>query len=291
MGTSKSNSGPTGGVPLLPNWAIGNIPPDNPEKEPMPDLEIQPDSMPDKDLPQPDKDVQQPDQNATKNDVWMPVRRSFTSYLKNPSRSKLKRTIKRYVTASGGSKGISHTSLGGKSTARKFGIFLSTIVSQGSNEAIKRLGILDFTGKSSEFIFAKLAETLSPIGNVLDDPYARSAVSDTLSRIFEEFEVEGRNFDELDKLTAEQAKELMEYFLSSYIFERLISEIGRTLINKDYSSKEVVEKEFEIEEYIRGEVKIELQDFDVTHIDLSGSTGEDIISRIFINAYSIFEKL
>jgi Glu-tRNA(Gln) amidotransferase subunit E-like FAD-binding protein len=275
MGTSKSNYGPSGGVPLLPDWAVA--PPNNKDKDTIPDLS---------NLPKP-----QPDQLKPTTDVWRPVRTSFSSYLKNPSPKKLNRTIKRYVIASGGSKGISRSVVAGRTTARKFGKFLSDIVVHGSDEAIKQLGILDFTGKSSEFVFAKLAEALSPDGNVLDDSYARSAISDTLSKIYEEFEIEGKSLDELDNLNTDQAKELMESFLASYIFERLISELGRTLINKDYSSKEVVEKEFEIEEYIMEEVKLELQDFDVTHIDFMTSKGDKLISKIFSNAYSIFEKL
>jgi hypothetical protein len=291
MGTSKSNSGPSGGVHLLPDWAIVNMPPNNKDKEPIPDLSNQP--QPDKE-PIPDVSNQpqpQPDKAEPIIDVWRPVRTVFSSYLKNPSREKLNHTIKRYVKASGGSKGISGSAVAGRTTARKLGKFLSNIVVHGADEAIKKLGILDFTGKTSEFVFTKLAEALSPTGNVLDDAYARSAISDTLSKIYEEFEIEGKSLDELDNLDAEQAKELMEYFLASYIFERLISELGRTLIDKDYSSKEVVEKEFEIEEYIREEVKLELQDFDVTHIDFMTSIGEKLISKIFSTAYSIFEKL
>ena len=279
MGTSKSSSGPSSGIPLLPDWAIDN---DNVEDN---DGNSRPDE-------EKDKTDSESNESIPVTQSWRPVRTAFTSYLKNPSKAKLKDTVSKYVKASGGSKKIANSVIAGKAIAGHFSYFLSDVVKEGAYKALENLGIGDITGKSAEYVFTKLAELLAPKGNEADDPYARSAISETLSKIYEDFEINENDIDELDNLSIEKAHEFIEFYLSTYIFQRLMAELCKTLIDrKNYSEKEIIDREYEIKEYIDECIRLEFKDIVITKIDFSTNNGKAKITEIFNNAYSILEEL
>ncbi|MEZ5196415.1 MAG: Qat anti-phage system associated protein QatB [Bacteroidales bacterium] len=281
MGTSKSSSGPSGGIPLLPDWVDdqeGQDGNDNHNEE----------NQNGEDSPKDD----QKEERRPKTESWRPVRTAFTSYLKNPTKKKLGNTLGKYVKGTGGSKKISSSVISGKSTGARFGGFLSDIVEKGSSEALKILGVGDIEGKSAEYVFTKLAELLSPKGNEADDPYARSAISETLATIYEELEEDEKSIDDLESLTPEIANGYMVTYIGTYIYQRLMAELGKSLVERsDYSEKQLIDREYEIKEYIQETLKIEFKDSDLTKVDFSSPEGKEKIDEIFNDAYSILEDL
>lgn len=275
MGTSKSNSGPSKRSALLPDWV-------NPAEDTGNNQSTE------------NAENSQP-QNQHKNNqqaTWKSTRNAFASYYKSSNNSnKLNIALSRYVSASGGSRGITSSILAGKSTGIRFGSFLNDIVKNGSVETIKKLGIQDLEGKSLDSIFAELARTISPAGNEADDPYARSAISEALTKVYEELELQNKDILELDNLNPDQAFEFFELYITSYISEKLTSEIGKNLENKEFTEKEVIDKEFEMKEYIKDAVKLEFKDINLNDLDLSSSTNKEKIDEIFETAYQIMELL
>lgn len=282
MGTSKSNSGPSKKSSLLPDWAIEDTNSQNAntsnDSEVLENNELAND--------------QKPNLNNEPKIEWRSVRTAFTSYYKSSNdSSKLNTALSRYVKASGGGKKITSSIISGKSSGIQLGSFLNDISKNGFKEAFKRLGIENLTGQSIESVFAQIARTLSPNGNEADDPYARSAISEALSKIYEEFELSNKDISELDNLDSAKAVEIFELFIESYISERLTSEMGKTLENKDFSEKEVIEKEFEMKEYIKEAVKLDFKDINLDDLDLSSTENSKKISEIFETAYKIMELL
>ena len=153
------------------------------------------------------------------------------------------------------------------------------------------MGIKDLTGKSIESVFTQIAETLSPKGNEGDDPYARAAISEALSKIYEEFELADKDISELENIDQSKAFVFFELYVESYISERLIAEMGKNLENKEFSEKEVIDKEFEIKEYIKNAVKLEFKDVNLNDLNLSNPENSEKINDIFETAYQIMELL
>lgn len=278
MGTSKANSGPKRGTPLLPDWAES---PD--DQKPVEGNEGQ-------DNPKPEEQKDNPQQNKRLTGDFGAVRRSLTSFLKNPSKGSLKRTTQRYVSASGGAKGISDSAIGGKRSAVRLVSFLSDVVNEGTQKAFEKLGISDLEGLSANKAFTKLFNFLSPSANLVDEPYARSAISEVLSKIFERFELQDREISELDNITPELALEFTEIYISEYIIDRLMSELGKTLHDKEYNPKEVLEREYEIKEFVNEQVKLELEDVNYESGGISENEGKKIVDSVFELAYSILES-
>lgn len=279
MGTSKANSGPSKHSSLLPDWAKDEENQNNPEDT-------------NNDATENSANNHNSSEHASSEPDWKNVRGAFTSYFKSSNdKLKLNRALSRYVKTSGGAKKLSNSVLSGKSSAIKLGGFLNDISQNGYEEAFKKLGIADLTGKSIDVTFVKLAETLSPKGNEADDPYARSAIAEALSKIYEDYELSEKDLSELDNLNENKIHEFLEYYIESYISERLIAEMGKTLENKDFSEREVIDKEFEMKIYLKEAVKLEFRDIDLNNLDLSDSENAEKISDIFETAYSIMETL
>ncbi|MCT4640558.1 MAG: hypothetical protein N4A72_22865 [Bacteroidales bacterium] len=303
MGTSKGNSGPVNGTPILPDWAdnsdIIEEGQDNKDEEVQENQEHQKEE--DQDNKKGDKDDQD-NQKEEKKDSdksveinkpttgdFRTVRRSLTSYLKTPSRGKLRSTVRGYVGASGGSKVMANSAIGGKKSASRFVGFLSDVIQSGTKQAFQKLGIDNLQNLTALSAFTKLVEFLAPSTNLADEPYARSAVSEVLSKMFEKFELEDRDIKELDNITPELALEFTEFYISEYIIDRLMSELGKTLYDKDYSPRVVLEREYEVKDFVREEVKLELSEINFDSRGLSEEDGQKIINEVFQYAYSILE--
>ena len=286
MGTSKSNSGPSKGSPLLPDWATDNSTQQEVNEEPR--------KTDDKEAEQQDTndENEKTEENKTPSIQWRSVRSAFTRYFKSSNDSrKLGKALNRYVKASGGAKRITKSAISGKSSGIKLGVFLNNVAQKGYIEALNQLGIKDLTGKSIESVFTQIAETLSPKGNEGDDPYARAAISEALSKIYEEFELADKDISELENIDQSKAFGFFELYIESYISERLIAEMGKNLENKEFSEKEVIDKEFEIKEYIKDAVKLEFKDVDLNDLNLSNPKNSEKMNDIFETAYQIMELL
>lgn len=289
MGTSKSNSGPSKNSSLLPDWANES----NPQKE----VNEDPKKTDDKENEQQDtnninNEKQETEENKIPSTQWRSVRRAFTSYFKSPNDSrKLGNALNRYVKASGGTKKITKSAISGKSSGAKLGVFLNDVAQKGYIEALNQLGIKDLTGKSIESVFTQIAETLSPKGNEGDDPYARAAISEALAKIYEEFELADKDISDLENIDQSMAFGFFELYVESYISERLIAEMGKNLENKEFSEKEVIDKEFEIKEYIKDAVKLEFKDVNLNDLNLSNPENSEKMNEIFETAYQIMELL
>ena len=69
-----------------------------------------------------------------------------------------------------------------------------------------------------------------------------------------------------------------------------MSELGKTLHDKEFNPKEVLEREYEIKEFVNGQVKLELKDLNYKSGGISESEGKEIIDSVFELAYSILES-
>jgi hypothetical protein len=289
MGTSKSNPGlkPT---PLLPSWA-----PNPPE----PQLE-EPDHNPDKQQDQGERNQQNTDDQGQSTEPergdWSNAKLWITNYIKGTTRSERSRSLKRaaqaYVRGSGGAHKISASAVHGKNAAIRLGGVLSGFSSEGTNQTFEKLGLGDLSNMSIEVAFSKLAQYLCAEGSTTEESVANAAVIEALSQLYEEFDLENGDLENLDSLSGDQVNEIIERYISSYIFERWIHELGMSIEGKDdISPARVVSFEVEIKEFIDANVNLEFSGMNLATLNLGQEGTRQLIESIFLQAYNQIEAL
>lgn len=282
MGTSSSNNGPKGYTPLLPDWN-GN---DTNSGNQNGGIDSKPVSGENVSQNQDDQKT-----NILSTRGWSGAKRTLGIFSKNPSKSNFRSAAKSYVKASGGAINVAKSARHGKIVAGQFAYFLNNIRKDGLEKTYENLGFGKISGDSVEQIFNNLAEILSSGGGTDEETIARNAVIEALAKIYEDFDIENNPIESLDKLTEEQTGTYLEYYLTSYIYERWLHELGVKIEEKDISPADAVKAEKDAFDFIQSSVNLKFDDYNLSAFDYSSDEGKAIIEEIFIQAYSLIEAL
>jgi predicted regulator of amino acid metabolism with ACT domain len=274
MGTSKSNSGLRPNTPLLPDYAPAPEP-DDPKKN--------------------EKDKQKNGEDQPLVGDWANAKAALTAATKAANKSirkgRLGRAAKDYVSGSGGSAALRGSSIAGRAVGRNLGRLLFSVVAQGIESTLKQEGVEDLRGQSTEIVFAKLARQLSAKGGTVEETIANIAIVEALAYIYDEFDLAANHLVSLNSLTEEQAKEVIHVYITSYIFERWLHELGTKIENSALNELQVVQLEEEIRDFITESVKLRFDGIMPKAIDFNGDPGKKIIDEIFNQAYQMIESL
>lgn len=270
MGTSKSNSGLSPNMPLLPDYA--------PPPDPI-------------DLPPPEDNPNNEDEVATGD--WSNAKAALTAVTKASSSSsrarKLATASRSYVAGSGGAKRMRQSSIGGRMVGRNLGRVLFAIKTSGANSAFGEEGVDNLTGQTTEVVFAKLAQQLSSKGGTVEETIANIALVEALSHLYAQFDLTTNNLATLDSLTEDQAKEVIQVYVSTYIFERWIHELGIKIETSSLSELQIVELEDEVREFVRESVKLKFNDAPLKSLKFDRGHDKKAIDEIFNQAYKMLE--
>jgi hypothetical protein len=283
MGTSKSNRGPGPGTNLLPDWAQSGEP-QAPEDGSNPDEG-------NNDSPQNNQNTDQIIEPKTKpvkitSGDWSSSRRSLTSFAKNPSNPRIKRAIKSYISSNRGSKNLAKSAISGKQVLSNYIGVLSSISSHGLKQTFENYGLGDITGLSIEMVFNRLASLLKPEGNTDEEAVTQSALVDSLSLLYDSKSIEENGIEALDKLSQEDIRESVKYYMASYIFERWIHVLGIKLEELDISPSRVIDLENMAKDFIKSSV-----DLEIDNQDFNSKIDRKLIDDIFDDAYILLEDL
>jgi hypothetical protein len=274
MGTSKSNTGLRRNIPLLPDYAP---PPEQDESE------------------ENNKNPQKPEDDHPAVGNWANAKAALTSATKDGNktarRGKIARAAKDYVSGSGGASAIRNSSIGGRAVGSKLGRVLFTVIADGIGTALQQQGISDVSGQSTDVVFAQLARQLSSQGGTVEETIANIAVVEALSYIYEEFDLVNKDLVTLDSLTEQQAKDVIQVYVTVYIFERWLHELGTKIENSDLNESQIVELEEEIHDFIRESVKLRFDDIKPSVVDFNRGQEKKIIDEIFKQAYQMIESI
>jgi hypothetical protein len=97
------------------------------------------------------------------------------------------------------------------------------------------------------------------------------------------------NLDLLDQLDKETFNEMMEAYISFYIYERLLSDLESRIEIYAQDSQSALDIEEKIKEYIKGNVKNKLNDKDFSEIDYNANSIQEIIEQIYSDCYEVIE--
>lgn len=282
MGTSASNNGPKRNSSLLPSWAssLNDGSDDNTNQ-----------NSGDENSPLSDgSQTAETFNEATITGNWAAAKGALSRYAKGTNGSSLSKASRSYVKTLGGSSNAVKSAAKGVATGGVFLNFVSGISNNGLVETLKQFGLSDCIGKSSEEILARIADRIAPIGSTNDEAIARNAILETLDFLYEKLLEEGKELDSLDSLNEQTMKDSVGEYISTYIFNKWLYEVGLAIEKNELTEKEAIVLEKEIKDFVRDETKSALKDKDILTLNVSDGDGKRIIENIFELAYSTIGK-
>jgi hypothetical protein len=281
MGTSSSNKGPKPNIPLLPDWS---------DSESDNDLANDQDTT---ETPESDNnDVKvKPNNEIPLTNNWAGAKRSLSAFSLSPTRGNFNRAASSYVRASGGAINAGKSAIHGKIVAGKVITFFNEVRQNGIGQTYENLGFGKISGDSIEEIFNNLAQSLSSNGGTDEETIARNAVIEALSLVYEDFDLDNNSIENLDQLTEQNIENYLEYYLTSYIYERWLHELGVKIEEKDISASEAVKVEREAFDFIQSSVSLNFEGYKLADFNYNSPQGKAIMDDIFYQAYTIIETL
>ncbi|MDR4891598.1 MULTISPECIES: Qat anti-phage system associated protein QatB [unclassified Chryseobacterium] len=292
MGTSASNGGPTGSPPLLPDWFNPN-PPEREQNEQQPETE---NNDLENDTANNDQQEEQSQDEAleqinplNQSKDWGKSKGALTRLSNARSGASIRKAGKNYVNSLGGSRGATRAAVQGVITGKNYANFLGSIAEGGIANALQGLGIDEFIGRTSEEVCIAIANALAPIGATNDEAIAREALISTLDSLYGKMQEEGSDFTSISQLNLEQIKDTLIEFVSNYIFNKWMYELGGAIERGDVTEREVINLEIQVKDFIRAETIERYRDIPIETFNLNDRVNYIIIEEIFQTAYSTLE--
>jgi hypothetical protein len=284
MGTSSSGSGPKGRTPLLPNWATDgeNIPDKDDDQNQGGDSTTEDDS----------DNSERFDNNIVRDyaDTLRTAKGAIKRIANNRNGATFKKAVKEYIKRTGGYKKATLASGAGISTGSNYLGFFSDVANKGLEQTLKDYGLADCIGKSTEEVFAKIANRIAPTGATNDEAIARVAVMIAFDKLCEKLIEKDQDITELDQLNEETLKDTVIEFVSAYIFKKWVYEAGLALERNDLTEADAIELENEMKDFVAEEVRTSLGKMNIKTLDITQGKGKKVIQDIFDIAYSTLEK-
>ena len=270
MGTSSSYGGPKGKNPLLPkDFEDNDKNNDKNTSDSQNDAEI--------DLPNINDNTER----------WRTVK-TLSSKLAKGSVKNYRKVLSSYVKAYGGNKRAASSAKAGKTTAIKLGGFLSGISQQGVQKTFNKYGI-EYEGKTVEEVLSAIVNKIAPSGNTKEEAVARNAIIDVIDALYDEIENSDGDLNILENLDDNSFNNLMQKYISSYIFQRFLNDLESRFEEYSKSTESALSLEKEIKEYISGIVDNKLKEQNFSKIDYSSDSVIQTINKIYADCYDVIE--
>lgn len=295
MGTSRTNEGPGDRTPLLPAWAL-------PGTDPYP---VSPDLQNDDaenggDVSdggqdgngQPQSPVDGQPQPVSEQQPWRAARRQMNSWVRaggGRTENGIRPAGRAYVRAKGGSRSAATQATAGRAATERAGNFFGALARGGLSAALRALGLLSYVGRGAEEVFAAIANAIAPSGATLEEAAARRAANEVLAKLYEERVTENGDLSRLEQLTAEDVGTAVRDVVSSYVYQRWLEELGRSIEDGTTSPSEAVKLEREVRQYVRDIVLLEIPNDRLLAINWESSEGQSLVQQLFEEAYGLLE--
>ena len=293
MGTSASNGGPKGSSPLLPDW-FNPSPPDgdNPDtpQDGNNDSDGQNDSTNNNDSVNNDSPEQNNSDIPNQSSDWGKSKGALTRIAKSTSGSSIQKAGRKYVSGLGGRRGATRAAAQGRITGGKYASFLGAIASGGINNALQNFGLDNLVGKSSEEICLAIADSIAPAGSTNDEAIARDALISTLDSLYSKIQENGNDFTNVDSLSLDQIRETLIEYVSNYVFNKWMYELGSAIEKGSVTESEAINLEIEIKDLIYAETFERYRDVPIETFNISDQSKNAMIEEIFQTAYSTLES-
>jgi hypothetical protein len=279
MGTSSMYGG-RNRSPLLPSdfndGDMGNsdsptLPLENPDNEPDDNTpEKQPgENKPDRDKPtgnkpenpqEKDSSPKESSSNNSQYSSWQSAKSSMSKYASGKGGSNGKRNaVSNYVKGYGGSGNAAKSAKSAIRTTVNIGDFFGNVSKRGITQVLQERRI-QIEGRKPKEILNDIVNLLAPIPDFNDDSVARKALINTMSIIYEKFDDEKKDITLLDSIDPKITELLIEKYIETFIYVRLIHDVGRRIKRSAENSAAAARIEEELKEYIESKVFTTLKD-------------------------------
>jgi hypothetical protein len=275
MGTSSSYRGPTR-TPLLPPWAqeptSGEAPPTQPDETPLPD------GVP----PAPPLPLNLPI-------TWNSAKRRLGGFAAAGGGLGLARAAQSYVRARGGASAAARAAPSGRRSSARLARFLSDVATLGVDEAVRALPLEHIVGQPAEAVLAAIADILAPDGATLEEAASRQMVEEVFIYLYERYGLEEGGLARLDAMDGDGVREALCVSVASYIYQRWLQELGDRIEQRAMSPRDAFRLERQVKDYVNDAVRFDLSQCDVLVVSWGGPEGQQIIGRIYADAYALLE--
>jgi hypothetical protein len=220
---------------------------------------------------------------------WRRAKNAITRYASGNSKN-YKGALSRYVKAHGGAKAASASAKSGIKTTVNVGRFFNNVSSQGFKETLTQAKI-DYVGKTVKEILNEVINYLAPIPVTKEDAVARKALISTMEILYEKLEIEGKDITTLENIDKETLNAIIPLQIESYIYERIINDLGSRIETKSSSPADAISKEREIKEYINSKVETTFSGKDFSTIDYNDKNIEKEVEGLFTQCYKVMEDM
>ncbi len=222
------------------------------------------------------------------NDNWSTAKNNMSRYASGTSNN-FKRAVSSYVKAHGGAKNAAKTASGGIRSTANFGRFLINSSNQGIRETLSQYQI-DYEGRTAKDILTDVINKLAPIPITKEDSVARKALIRTMEVLYEKIEDENKDISTLDKIDKALLNEMIPIQIESYIYERIINDLGSRIETKSSSPADAINKENELKEYINSKVEATLKGTDFSKLDFTKNIEKEVAS-LYNQCYKVMEDM
>ncbi len=295
MGTSSMYGGPNRS-PLLPSdFDDGNGNPDKPNNDPEQKTD---ENKPDGDKPKNEKPSEEPrdddsqsqeSNNTTQNSPWTRAKTSMSKYASgHGGRNGKKNALSDYVKGHGGSRNAAKSAKSAIRTTINIGDLFEGVSKKGILQVLKEFQI-PTEGRKPKEILNDIVNILAPTPDLNDDSVARKALIITMSIIYEKFDDEKQDITLLDSIDPDISKILVEKYIETFIYERLIHDVGSRIEKKAENSAAAAKIEQELKDYIETKVSTTLKDKPLSIINSETKNVHVLVDELYQQCYKVLE--
>ena len=290
MGTSSMYTGPSGN-PLLPDDFD-----DTPNSDSQDDDKKSQEQDNNKDEESIDSgpkdnndDGSENNQNLKGNDFSWSNAKNFMSRYASGSSQNYKRVVSSYVKAHGGSTRAAKSAVSGIKATSGLGQFLSSSSTQGIRETLSKYNV-EYDGRTAKEILTDVINSIAPVPVTKEDSVARKALVRTMEVLYEKLEDENNDISTLEKIDESLLNEMVPIQIESYIYERIINDLGSRIESKSSSPSDAISKEKELKEYVKSKVETTLSGKDFSKINFKIVVNR-AVERLYIQCYKVLEDI
>ncbi|MDP4266306.1 MAG: hypothetical protein Q8880_02585 [Bacteroidota bacterium] len=289
MGTSSPYGGPNRS-PLLPSdFEDGDSSSNNPDpiqnpKENPADRENDP-----ADEPSRNDTEQQDSSNNPQYSDWRQAKNSMSRYAKGGGgRNGAKKAVSDYVKGHGGSHNAAKSAKSGIRTTINIGDFFNNVSKKGISQVLTDYKI-STEGKKPKEILNDIINILAPVPDSRENSIAQKALINAMSIIYEMFDDENRDISLLNSIDQDITNKVIIKYIESYLYERLIHDMGSRIETKSANSAEAATIEKELKEYIESKVSTTLEGKPLTKINSETINVKVLVEGLYQQCYKVLE--
>lgn len=227
--------------------------------------------------------------SSSQNSGWQHAKNFMSRYASGSSNNR-KGAVSSYVKAHGGARNAAKSAQSGVKSTINVGKFITSITNQGIRETLNQAKI-EFEGKSASEILNEVINLLAPIPITKEDSVARKATIRTLEILYEKIDDDNNDISTLEKIDIKILNEIIPVQIQSYIYERIINDLGSRIEGNSQSASDAISKENDIKEYINAKVEVTMKGRDFSKIDFNASSINKEVESLFNQCYKVMEDM